>query len=158
MEDRRESHIDREENREICRLFAGLGRWPDVPAVVHPDEDSVSLLGLGVHPDLIDRLWTELPILLPEDCRRIVYGVPALLHPASCVIFGFALGTHSYALRLPEEFEREALSSGAKKVYQYPNRAPMDLAVFGTGWVWCCWHADEPLWCLAGYERAGGAA
>src|SRR6188508_3170568 len=118
--------IDREENRGVCQMFAGLGHWPDVPAVIHPDEDVHAVLHLGVHYDLIDHLWREMTILLPEDCRRIVYGVPALVHPATCIVFGFALGTHSYALRLSQALEREALECGAKKVWEYQGREPID--------------------------------
>src|SRR5690242_13496879 len=47
--------------------------------------------GLGTHPDLVERLW-KLDAALPERCRWVVHGHPALVHPASGVVFGFAGG------------------------------------------------------------------
>lgn len=147
------NQIEREENRLLLQFFSRISGHQNSSEIIHPGEESVSILHLGVHPDLVDRLWKELTILLPEDCRRVVGRRPVLLHPQSYIIFGFAIGTHTYALRLPPALESQALSTGAKKIWQYPKHEPMDLNEIGAGWVWCGWHKDEPLWCLAAYER-----
>src|ERR1700737_598622 len=63
--------------------------------------------GLGTHPDLVTRLW-KLNEALPEDCRWVVYGRPALVHPLSGTIFAYASGTLGYAIRLPEPCRGEA--------------------------------------------------
>jgi hypothetical protein len=111
-------------------------------------------LTLGTHPDLVERLWDTLTALLPEACQWVVYGRPALVHPGTGVIFGFAQGTHAYALRLPQPERDEAVAAGAKAQYVYPS-ATLDLSAAGDEWLFGCWHPDEPRWCLAAYEAAG---
>lgn len=113
---------------------------------------------LGTHPDLVARLWDELGGGQPEDCRRIFCGLPALLHPASGVVFAFAAGTHTYALRLPDKERTEALVAGAKRIAKYPGRQPsFDLDDIGPAWVFGGWKKEEIAWCLAAYEFAGTA-
>ena len=58
--------IDRPENLALCTLFAGWSRWPEIPALMRADDSRVDLMGLGVHPDLISRLWDELTVMLPR--------------------------------------------------------------------------------------------
>ena len=58
--------------------------------------------GLGTHPDLIEALW-KLDGSLPERCRWLLWGYPALAHPRSGVVFGIARGTIGLFLRLPKE-------------------------------------------------------
>ena len=38
---------------------------------------------LGTHPELVTSLWDELGKGLPADCRRVVFGTPALVRPDS---------------------------------------------------------------------------
>ena len=111
---------------------------------------------LGAHPDLVARLWDELQARLPVDCRMIFCSAPALIHPATAVVFGFASGTHSYALRLPEREREAAVQAGATRVKHYPGRQPsFDLSEVGPEWVFCGWLPAEDEWCLAAYELAG---
>jgi hypothetical protein len=70
---------------------------------------------LGTHPDLVARLWDELTVRLPAGCRWIVHGAPVLARPSSGIIFAFAEGTHTYALRLPAKERDEALRAGARR-------------------------------------------
>jgi hypothetical protein len=119
---------------------------------------------LETHPDVIRRIWDEVSIDLPEDCRWIVYQRPILCHPSTGVIFGWASGTPTYALRLPEKERTEALSAGAKTTWTYndawtKNLAPeynsvLNLSDWGIEWVFGRWDLDERRWCLAAYHAA----
>jgi len=120
---------------------------------------------LGTHPDLVQRLWDELGKGLPEDCRWIVHGVPALVRPNSGVIFGFAGGTQTYALALPDEVRAPAVAAGARTKHSYPaypelnvEASTIDLTTFGRGWVFGGWFKGEEDWCRAAYLAAGGHA
>ena len=118
---------------------------------------------LGTHPDLVARLWNELGTALPADCRSVVFGTPTLVRPDSGVLFGFAGGTHTYALRLPLDVRRAALSAGAGTVHRYPaypelgiEASVLDLSDVNDEWIFGGWFASEPAWCAAAYEYAAG--
>lgn len=147
---------ERRSNQRLCEYLRG-GARPEFPAVARPDEFVRPYEQLGTHPDLVVRLWDELTVLLPGDCRFVLFGRPVLLHPESEVAFGLALGTQAYALRLPEVVLAEAIAAGASRVHRYPGRSPFDLDVIGPEWMFCNWHRDEDRWCLAAYELAGTA-
>lgn len=116
----------------------------------HPDP----YFRLGTHPDLVARLWNEITISLPVKCQWIINNRPVLVHPTSGTIFGYAEGTHAYALRLPPTERQEALKQGAKRVHTYPG-STFDLDTVGEEWVFGRWFQDEARWCLAAYEFAG---
>ena len=105
------------------------------PAFALPGTLKDPYYALGAHPDLVARLWDELGKTLPEDCRAVFCGNPALLHPGTGVVFGFAMGTHTYALRLPEAERRKALAAGASRVKEYPVELSFDLGQVGEEWV-----------------------
>lgn len=128
----------------------------DIPPVARPDDVRRPYETLGTHPDVVERLWDELTRRLPVDCKRAFYGAPVLMHPKTGVVFGFAGGTHTYALRLPESERAAALTAGATRVMHYPgNLGSLDLGDFGEEWVFCRWFRDEEAWCLAAFELAG---
>jgi hypothetical protein len=106
---------------------------------------------LGTHPDLIERLWA-LNSVLPEDCRWVVYGFPALVTPISGVIFAFARGTLGYALRLTGECRSEADSLGVKTRTGVPPNIALDVAAAGAEWRLGRWSEREPVWCRTAYE------
>ena len=117
---------------------------------------------LGTHPDLVARLWDELGKPLPAECRRVVYGTPALVRPDSGVLFGFAGGTHTYALRVPRDIKEAALSAGATTIHRYPaypelgiEASVLDLNDLGPEWIFGGWYVSESDWCTAAYEYAG---
>lgn len=116
----------------------------------HPDP----YFQLGTHPDLVARLWNKITIPLPEKCQWIINKRPVLVHPATGIIFGYAEGTHAYALRLPPAEYQEAIQKGATRIHQYPS-STFDLDTVGKEWVFGKWLKDEPAWCLAAYEFAG---
>jgi hypothetical protein len=130
-------------------------RESGTPASRSPDSVPQPYLTLGTHPDVVERLWDKVTSLLPEPCRWVVYDTPALVHPGSGVVFGFATGVPVYALRLPAPELEEALAAGAKREFVYSRGPKLDLAKIGADWVLGSWHKDEPRWVLAGYEWVG---
>jgi hypothetical protein len=124
--------------------------------VARPDQVARPYDTLGTHPDLVARLWDEIAAPLPADCRFVVFGTPALVRPDSGIVFGFAGGTHTYALRLPEGLRKEALAAGAARVKKYPRQVPFDLDDIGPEWVFGAWLEGEDLWGRAAYEFAAG--
>jgi hypothetical protein len=139
---------------------AGLRRYleprmrPGFPPVATPQETERPYETLGAHPDLVSRLWDELGKVLPEDCRGIFFGTPALIHPASGIVFAFAGGTHTYAFRLPAAERETALEAGASRVMHYPAGATLDLRSVGDEWVFGWWYSTEEAWCRAAYDFA----
>lgn len=112
----------------------------------------------NTHPEAGVRLWGELAASLPVDCRWIVCGTPALVHPQTGVLFGVATGM-SYCLRLTDADLESALQAGAKTEVTWSNGSSLDLASrFGPGWVFGNWQPAELEWCRAEYEALGRAA
>ncbi len=141
-------------NAALVRFFEHYSKR-DGPALQRADQVARPYDSLGTHPDLVARLWDELQAKLPDDCRVVFYGHPALMHPITQVVFGFVTGTHTYALRLPEPERAAAIQAAAKRVHEYPGRQRrLDLNEVGEEWVFCCWFRGEDEWCLAAYELA----
>jgi hypothetical protein len=134
------------------RAWLAAGQPPSAAPAVVP----APYYQLGTHPDLVARLWAGLGAQLPEDCRRVVYGRPALVHPRTGVVFAFAVGTGPYALRLPEPERRAALGAGAARVHVYADGTRLALDDVGAEWVFGRWLAGEERWCLAAYRFAQG--
>jgi len=150
------SPLDHPANAGLRRRHEASHQQRNMAPLATPDEVVKPYETLGTHPDLVARLWDELQSGLPADCRAIFYGVPALMHPATGIVFGFAGGTHTYALRLPEAIRAEAILAGATRVRHYPVRQPsFDLDDIGPEWVFCGWFPGEEAWCLAAFEHAG---
>lgn len=117
---------------------------------------------LGTHPEIVERLWDELGGVLPVSCRWILYGRPVLVHPSTGVVFGYAGGTLTYALRLPPAERADAVRAGAKTIHEYPGypelnvaASRLDLADFGPEWIFGNWLTAEDEWCRAAFEFAG---
>ena len=134
---------------------------------------------LGTHPELVARLWDEITVELPVKCNWIVHGVPVLVRPDTGIIFGFARGTFTYALRLPErhrnELNKMANESANKRanesgltgkdrehyireqtgnILTYSDGSAFDIATISEHWILCRFLDRETLWRLAGYENA----
>ena len=121
-----------------------------------PDSVADPYYNLGTHPELVERLWDELGARLPVDCRWVLYGTPVLLHPRSGIVFAFAGGTLTYALRLPEpELSEAILAGGGKRVHEYTDGSILNIEHIGAEWAFGGWFADEDRWCLAEYRFAG---
>jgi hypothetical protein len=144
------------DNASLCRYLRDRGRT-DVPAIARPEDFARPYDSLGTHPDLVARLWDELTVDLPEDCRFVLFGNPVLMHPRSEIVFAFAGGTHTCALRLPAPIREDALAAGAKQVMTYPHRPPFRLEIIGPEWVFCAWLKGEEHWCRSAYESAAAS-
>src|SRR5206468_9515852 len=105
--------VEHPANATLCRYLERHGRLGSTP-IARPDEILKPYESLGTHPDLVARLWDELAADLPADCRFVVFGAPALVRPDTGIVFGFAGGTHTYALRLPADVRQEAMLAGAR--------------------------------------------
>jgi len=117
------------------------------------------ILGTGTHPEIGVRLWSDLAASLPVqvECRWIVLGTPALVHPETGVLFGIAFGT-MYALRLTDADTESALKGEASAEDGWSDRKTPELASeFGPGWVFGSWQIAELAWCRAAYEALGAA-
>ena len=95
-------------------------------------------------------------------CRWILFYRPVLVHPDTGVVFGWAGGSLTYALRLPSTDNDAAMKAGAKTVHEYPaypelkiQGSKLDLADFGPGWVLGAWIKGEEAWCRAAFDYAG---
>lgn len=126
-----------------------------LPTVVRPEEVDDPYMGLGAHPEVVQRVWDELGKALPRDCIRVVYSTPALVHPENGTIFVLALGT-GYGLRLPPPLVEVAIRRGARISMRYTDGDDMNThRDLGCEWVLGAWLAAEPRWCIKAFEYFG---
>lgn len=162
-------HVDFEhpENAAVLSYLSSLS--PEIPrldADRNPDSFSVSYGELGTQPDVISRLWDHVASELPVDCRWVVYLRPILVHPKSGIVFGFASGTPTYAIKLPQQECEKSLAEGYKTTWTYNDawirgegpeyNTVLDLALWGKGWVFGKWQQNESSLGVAAYQFASG--
>jgi hypothetical protein len=102
---------------------------------------------------LVEIFWIDITQKLPKSSKWVVYGCPVLIHPDSGVIFGFASGTHTLALRLPANEREEAWKiDKAGKTLKYPNKT-LYAKDFGEDWALISiLDKHLPDWCLSAYQ------
>jgi hypothetical protein len=128
------------------------GEVPILPVGGHPDP----YLQAGSHPDIVSRVWDTLGGALPADCRAIVYGAPALVHPENGVVLALAYGT-SYVIRIPAGFVEEALEAGCKIEKRWAGGKRTNLLeTFGSDWLFGGWEKQETVWLLERYKNLSG--
>ena len=89
---------------------------------------------------------------LPTDCRAIVYGTPALLHPVG-IVFALAYGT-AYAIRVSEHHRSLALEAGCRVEQIWSGGGKTDIEQeLGRGWLFGLWINQEPQWVLDVYKQ-----
>lgn len=139
---------DRPENAGVL-AYLGPGRGLAHLPVGQPPE-GVDRWHLGTHPDVVERLWDVLDAALPESGRCVMYGSPALVHPASGVVVAVGIGTQ-YALRLLPDDRASAIEAGAEVVHTFQTSGgTLDLAAaFGPDWVFGAFDDREPAWLAA---------
>jgi len=79
---------------------------------------------LYTHPDILDRMWSQLGKGLPADTRGVCWGYPVLVSPSSGLIFCVGVGTF-YLLRLDRD--EIAMDSKIEMRRQF-------VAKVGEGW------------------------
>lgn len=142
-------NLDQPHNtRVLCYLSRGgrnapeLAGWNSVPNPYYQ---------CGCHPDVVERIWDHVGRALPVDCRCLIHGTPALVHPRSGVILAIGIGTR-YGLRLPASVYSAAILAGAKTHTTWSSGEDMDTRRdLGEDWVFGGWQADELNWCKAAF-------
>jgi hypothetical protein len=135
--------------------YLGRGAKSENPAIAAADSVPQPYLRQGSHPDIVARVWDELGAGLPAECRRLVYGTPAIVHNRTGIVIAISNGTQ-YNLRLTADDFREAMAKGAATRTRWSNGEEMDcLAVLGADWIFGGWRKEEEKWCRDTYEEQG---
>ncbi len=117
---------------------------------------TVAYSNCGCHPDVVERLWDQINPALPDDCRHLLYGTPALVHPGG-LILALGMGT-GYGMRILPSIATEAAAAGAKTINFGIGSAGIDIRQrYGPDWIFGAWLAQEPAWCQAVYAASSGA-
>ena len=144
-------------NRQVLQ-YVGRNAMDDTPLLASPKSVQEAYYGQGSHPDIVERVWDQLGGSLPRDCRCLVFGTPALVHPSCGIIFAFCNGTQ-YNLRLTPKGIDEAVKLGVKTVTRWSSGEEMNARdVLGTDWVFGMWSNEEPRWCQDMFESLSGLA
>jgi hypothetical protein len=114
---------------------------PPAPLSQSVDQAPHPWFGLGTHPDIVTELWA-IDETLPQSCRWLVWGFPALVHPQNGVIFAFAFGTIGIIVRLPLDLRAQCPET---------LRAGRDIGSAGEDWRFLP-RAYEPGLCRAAYD------
>jgi hypothetical protein len=137
-------------NRKVIRFLKSRCA-PGVPALAAPDSHPDPYGKLGSRPDEVLLVWDDLGSALPVDCRAIVYGTPALVHPTAGVVLALALGT-TCALRVPPDCVEAALAAGCTVTQTWSNGGMMNIEEeLGRGWVFGG-GGQGSAWLLAVYQ------
>ena len=83
-----------------------------------PESVQDPYIHLGTHPELVSRLWDRITSALPVRCNWVVYGAPVLVRPDTGIIFAFAGGTSTYALRLPPKQRAELVDAAMRRAQE----------------------------------------
>lgn len=141
-------------NKKVLQ-YLSRGKKPESPLLASPDSVTDPYMQQGSHPDIVQRVWDEIGASLPMDCRCLIYGTPALIHPNSGVILAFCNGTQ-YNLRLIAADFRDAIAKGASTRIKWSNGKEMDSTTdLGDDWIFGAWSKDEIKWYHDSYEQLG---
>jgi hypothetical protein len=125
--------------------------------LVAPDRHPDPYMQAGSHPDIVERVWDTLGSTLPADCRALVYGTPALVHPVHGVVLALAYGTQ-YAIRVPNEAFGAALDAGCTTEQTWTGGGKTRIEKeLGVGWVFGCWADEEEQWLARMYQQCAVA-
>lgn len=135
-------------NDGVTRFVRGILRGGAPPPIAPVDSIPDPYWEAGSHPDAVERLWEELGAALPTDCRCLVYGTPALVHPSAGVVLAFSMGT-GYFVRLPSG----AVVPDAGQPGDWRSETLREL---GPDWAVGSWSADELDWCRSTFAELAG--
>ena len=109
--------------RQMLETIESKPHRPDPPLSQPIERAPHPWFGLGTHPDLVETLW-ELDKLLPERCRWLLWGYPALVRADNGVVFAAAFGTIGILLRLPSEVLGEEEAEVSRNLTTPPDFSP----------------------------------
>lgn len=139
-------------NKKVLQ-YLGRDRKAERPLLASPDSVADAYMGQGSHPDIVQRVWDELGAGLPMDCRCLIYGTPALVHPRSGVVLAFCNGTQ-YNLRLTPDDFRDAIAKGAPTRTRWSSGEDMEsVTELGDDWIFGAWSKDEIKWCHDAFRQ-----
>ena len=131
-------------------------KHPEGVSIVPPDGVAQPYLRCGCHPEVVERIWDRLGAATPLDCRCILGGTPALVHPTTGVILATGYGT-AYCVRVPLEHLADALRGGAKTSQRWAGGTETDIRdEYGDDWVFGGWSERETVWVRAAYDQFSG--
>jgi hypothetical protein len=128
----------------------------DPPISQSLDDVADRWFGLGTHPDIIEALW-KLDDSLPQRCRWVFWGRPALVHPETGIVFAVGFGTIGVVLRLPTEILRSADPQLAPVIKRGNPGQTCDIAAAGPEWRFIALAPPATEWCRAAYDFSGKA-
>jgi hypothetical protein len=143
----------------VDRLMDKIERGPirpDPPISQSLEAVADPWYGLSTHPDIISMLW-KLDDGLPQRCRWVFWGRPALVHPGTGVVFAVGIGNIGYVIRLPPEVLEAADPRHASPVVARNPGQTFDIGPAGPEWRFIFPRAPAAAWCRAAYEFAGEA-
>jgi preprotein translocase subunit Sss1 len=129
---------------------------PDPPLSQSLNEVADPWFGLGTHPDIIEALW-KLDDALPQRCRWVLWGRPALVHPDTGIVFAVGFGTIGFVLRLTADILRGADPKRASVIKRGNPGQTYDIASAGPEWRFIALAPSAIEWCGAAYDFAGEA-
>lgn len=142
-------------NEKVLEYIIRVNKQGNAPAIAAWNSVANPYTEQGSHPEVVERVWDVIGSSLPDDCRCLVYGTPALVHPKTGIIFAFCNGT-SYCIRLTDELVEKAVKAGAKTYQKWTYSGDMDtLRDLGTDWVFGWWLEGEVEWCNVVYREIG---
>ena len=144
-------HVD-----ELMRRIAEKPHKPPPPLSQALEAVDDPLYGLSTHPDLVTRLW-KLDETLPQRCRWVCWGYPALVHPQTGVVFAVAYGTIGTVMRLPPDVLARASAEEAPVTIAGNPGQTFDIAPAGPEWRFLRRRTPETDWCRAAYDFAAAA-
>jgi hypothetical protein len=142
-------------NQGIIACLKHIARNWRGPLSCHPSEAYDPYYHLGTHPDLVERLWDKLTVKISVDCRWVLHARPVLIHPETGIVFAFATGTHTYALRIPQAFRPQSLLAKAGHRYEYPGGKVLELSEYDGDWFFGGRFEGEEEICFLAYQSAG---
>jgi hypothetical protein len=143
-------------DRVLDKIARGPIR-PDPPVSQSLEEVADPWYGLGTHPDIIAMMW-KLDDELPQRCRWVFWGRPALVHPDTGVVFAVGMGTIGRVIRLPPQVLEAADPRRARTVVSGNPGQTFDIGPAGPEWRFSSAHAQEAEWWRGAYDFAGTRA
>lgn len=144
----------------VARILADIESRPvKPPPPLSQSLDQVAdpYYGLGTHPDIIDVMW-RLDASLPRRCRWVFWGGPALVHPATGVVFAVGFGTIGFVMRLPPAVLARLAEAEAPVRVPGNGREVFDIAAAGPEWRFVRSEHVGAAACREAYDAAGEPA